>query len=153
MIQEDKGLKKTLSAMKEPAVKKMKMECLDTADSIKALYASSSKSSAAAADAAHPSPREEEGESDEGESEGDEEEDSDDSDGVGAAQLQAELLEVVSLIQSNDESEEAIGELRFFARSRLGPQADNLHASWGASTVDEVPADRLRHLCWLLLQH
>ena len=114
---------------------------------------SSSKSSAAAADAAHPSPREEEGESDEGESEGDEEEDSDDSDGVGAAQLQAELLEVVSLIQSNDESEEAIGELRFFARSRLGPQADNLHASWGASTVDEVPADRLRHLCWVLLQH
>ena len=53
---------------------------------------------------------------------------------------------------SHDESDEALGELRFFARSRLGAQADQLHESWGALTVDLLPADRLRHLCWLLLQ-
>ena len=50
------------------------------------------------------------------------------------------------------ETDEVLGELRFFARSRLGMQADHLHASWGAPNVDQLPADRLRHLCWLLLQ-
>jgi len=48
---------------------------------------------------------------------------------------------------------ETIAELRFFARSRLGFQADHLHGSWGARSVDDLPIDRLRHLCWLLLQH
>ena len=68
-------------------------------------------------------------------------------------QKQSELEELAALVVSSDESPEVLEELCFFARSRLGAQADNLHSSWGARTVEELNADRLRHLCWLLLQH
>ena len=66
--------------------------------------------------------------------------------------LQAELEELAALVVSNEETPEVLSELRFFARSRLGFQADHLHASWGAPNVDELQPDRLRHLCWLLVQ-
>ena len=66
--------------------------------------------------------------------------------------LQAELEELAALVVSHEETAEVLSELRFFARSRLGSQADHLHASWGAPNVDDLQPDRLRHLCWLLLQ-
>ena len=58
---------------------------------------------------------------------------------------------VAQLAFSQAETPEALSELRFYARSRLGPQADMLHQSWGARTVDELDVDRLRHLSVLLL--
>ena len=42
-------------------------------------------------------------------------------------------------------------EIRFYVRSRLGEQADHLHASWGATSIDDLPVDRLRDLCGLIL--
>ena len=46
-----------------------------------------------------------------------------------------------------------MAEMRFYLHSRLGPQAHNLHASWGASSINDLNATRLRHLCALVLQH
>ena len=63
------------------------------------------------------------------------------------------LQAIAALVVSNEEGPDELAELCFFARSRLGNQAEHLHSSWGARRVDELPADRLRHLCWLLLQH
>ena len=97
---------------------------------------------------------EEEDENADSENEGGEESDSDDDDSdVDPAEImQQELEEIANLVNAvDDDSEPTLSELRFFARSRLGPQADNLHASWGASTVDGLNADQVRHLCWLLL--
>ena len=64
----------------------------------------------------------------------------------------AEVAEIFALVTSHAESDEALAEMRFYVRSRLGPQADALHVSWGAPNVDQLEADRLRHLCFLLLQ-
>jgi len=53
---------------------------------------------------------------------------------------------------AEDETGETIEELRFYARSRLGPQANALHPSWGASSVDTLASDRLRNLCLLIIE-
>ena len=38
--------------------------------------------------------------------------------------------------------------------SRLGPDSyHNLHASWGAASVDALDAQQVRALCTLVLQH
>ena len=76
----------------------------------------------------------------------------DDSESDASASLQQELDEVAGLVTSHDESEAALTELVFYARSRLGPQADQMHASWGATRVEDIQTDRLRQLCWMLLQ-
>ena len=51
----------------------------------------------------------------------------------------------------DDEAEETIEELRFYARSRLGDQAHHLHPSWGARSVNELSPRALRGLCHLIL--
>ena len=64
----------------------------------------------------------------------------------------ADLQLVLQLVlDEEDESDETMEELRFLARTRLGPGADSLHPSWGASSVDELPPDRLRSLCLMVL--
>ena len=99
----------------------------------------------------------------EGEGEGDASDDDDESadedpgsDGEEAegAGLAASLQELLSLINDEaDDSEATMAEMRFYLHSRLGPQAHNLHASWGASSINDLNATRLRHLCALVLQH
>ena len=98
----------------------------------------------------------------EGEGEGDASDDDESadedpgSDGEEAegAGLAASLQELLSLINDEaDDSEATMAEMRFYLHSRLGPQAHNLHASWGASSINDLNATRLRHLCALVLQH
>ena len=62
-------------------------------------------------------------------------------------------LSSVSDFDEADDSEATMAEMRFYLHSRLGPQAHNLHASWGASSINDLNATRLRHLCALVLQH
>ena len=59
----------------------------------------------------------------------------------------AEAL-VANAIPAPDEA--TMAEMRFYLHSRLGPQAHNLHASWGASSINDLNATRLRHLCALV---
>ena len=86
----------------------------------------------------------------------DDEDDSDEELGEDPEGLDAWIQELASIIVTDDDaalSEASLEELRHYARYRMGHQADNLHSSWGAQTVAELPPTVLRHLVIMLMNN